>query len=935
MAEFENGLTGRAAALYSLSGLLFIVLSTLFWAGCSQSPDAGKEPFILALAGPADTPEGRSAYRGVNLYIEKINSTGGVNGRKVVLKRFDDDNSAHTAVEKAMEISEGSGAIAVIGHWYSSCSIAAGKIYKDKGIAALTTGSTNTGLTRDNGWYFRLVANNRLQGSYLAKYVGDVLKQKTASVIYREHDDYSTDLFEAFKTSLKKVNCELKFEGAYTAGEDLKTRFGAIVEALKKEKDAGAIFIAAHKRKAVRLVKMIRDAGLDNPIIGPASFSTETFLTGFEYGKVKHSRPGYYTDNIYVTTHLIHDTANKEAQELMARYMEKYAEAPKEPWIVAFNYDAAKVLMDAVEKSGAQGKAETLAVDRMKVREHLANLRVENAVRGATGQNYFDHVGDSYKIPSIGVLNGGRIISALTQLRPTQVPTGEEGPFLGKMDKTHVVYTGMVLNEVGDFNTDDMTYELDFFLWFRYEGDIAPQNVEFPNAVDLTMTPVVGPKEDSPVRYGLYRVQGSFKARLSPHSYAFDSYDLGFNFHHRELPRNDLIYVTDVLGLALGERPRSKEGSRPLMLTPEWVASPASIDHDVLEMSSMGNPASIAMQKETIAYSRFNARIPVRKYRLSVRRTMPEGPARLLLMLSSTLILLTALTGIRRIDGHFAKPFLLLFQLLLVVVLLLSSETVLLEWAAEKSMNSLKNAVLGYDLLWWIMPAIFLNTAIKRFVWGPLELRSGRAIPNLVRLLFSLTIFLLAFLGIITFVFGQKVTGLLATSGVIAMLFGLFSGHVNLSNILSGIAINLERSLKVGDWVKIGDIEGLVTDITWRSIRLTTPGNEMVSIPNGAASSRTIHNYSDTFCRLSVVLHLDGTHSIERVEKILLDATLSVEGVLEAPPPNVNFRIGKDTKDYEISFYVTDYSNRHRCLDRVWRRVWSELETTKISARSA
>ena len=65
--------------------------------------------------------------------------------------------------------------------------------------------------------------------------------------------------------------------------------------------------------------------------------------------------------------------------------------------------------------------------------------------------------------------------------------------------------------------------------------------------------------------------------------------------------------------------------------------------------------------------------------------------------------------------------------------------------------------------------------AVDRFIWTPLQNRTGRKIPGSIRSFTSLIILLFALFGILAFVFNQQLTSLLATSGLLTMIIGL--GH--------------------------------------------------------------------------------------------------------------------------------------------------------------
>ena len=79
----------------------------------------------------------------------------------------------------------------------------------------------------------------------------------------------------------------------------------------------------------------------------------------------------------------------------------------------------------------------------------------------------------------------------------------------------------------------------------------------------------------------------------------------------------------------------------------------------------------------------------------------------------------------------------------------------------------LNRAVQGFDILWWFILAFLLCSALKSFLWNPIQHNAKREIPTVVIKFTNFFIYTLAFMGIIAFVFDQKLTSLLATSGVL------------------------------------------------------------------------------------------------------------------------------------------------------------------------
>jgi branched-chain amino acid transport system substrate-binding protein len=239
-----------------------------------------------------------------------------------------------------------------------------------------------------------------------------------------------------------------------------------------------------------------------------------------------------------------------------------------------------------------------------------------------------------------------------------------------------------------------------------------------------------------------------------------------------------------------------------------------------------------------------------------------------------------------------------------------------------------------YDLLWWIIPSVSVTQAVERYIWTPLEIRTDHKIPTVVRKFLNFLIYLMTLFGIVAFVYDQKITSLLASTGVVAMIIGL-AIQVNISNVFSGIAINMERPFRVGDWVKIGNLdEGKVVDITWRTTRIQLRNQVLISIPNSVASESAIINYSlpDGIVEMWFTIHIDPNVPPKRVVKVLLDAILSAEGVVRIPAPYARFNEFTDwSADYLFGYCFKDYGKKNAVRRTVWASIWTHLHRAGIS----
>jgi branched-chain amino acid transport system substrate-binding protein len=153
-----------------------------------------------------------------------------------------------------------------------------------------------------------------------------------------------------------------------------------------------------------------------------------------------------------------------------------------------------------------------------------------------------------------------------------------------------------------------------------------------------------------------------------------------------------------------------------------------------------------------------------------------------------------------------------------------------------------------YNILNWLVPAILVSIAIDRFIWFPLESRAQRKVPGIIRLLTNLLVFVVTVFGIVSHVFNQPVTSLLATTGLSAMIVGL-AIRSSIANVFSGIILNLEKPFSIGDKIQFNLstktlMKGKVVDITWRTTLIEHELGHLVSVPNGRISELAVHNLS-------------------------------------------------------------------------------------------
>lgn len=909
------------------------------------------ERLTIALVGPmtgTDPQNGESYLQGVHLCLDRVNREGGVDGRTIHLEVYDDENDPELARQRARQIAEDGRALAVIGHNYTSCSVAGGEVYEAEQIPAISPSSTGLEVTRDNPWYFRTSFNTSLEASFLANYAAQVSSRRQVGVIF-ETSGYGAELARGFMANCDQLGIEIAHRWGFSRSEGtLEATLEGIVDRIAASGYGGILLMAVQAPEGAVLVRHLRDRGMANRVIAQSGFASKAFQEAFCDLPNEVKKPGFYTDGIFVASPMLFDSAGEAGQRFKSAFHERYgAEDPD--WRAAFAHDSALVLVEALRNAGVVGTRDSLAEDRRRIRDYLAGLdTIGEAVPGATGFNYFDANGDTPRPISLGVYRNNDIVSAPTQFQEipdlAEIPDLEAALQQGRvlrindryLYKTEVVYTGLRFESIGDLDAEVMTCALDFHLWFRHASSLPVADIVFSNAVGEAE--LEGPLEEETVgrvRYSLYRVRGTFRVDVFPPE-SLEEHVVSVSFRHRDLTRNNLIFVTDLLGMGLKDRAdalTTLRRSQVVSPSSSWRAADFQCFQDVVNEPSYGHPRYVDLSTTTLGFSRFNSKVVLRKERIGIRRTLSKQLSRYLVPLSLLIILFTAALARARVlrEAHRLRW---LLYVIFGSALLLGLEVVIVEiLIATASRTYVELVPLIFDIFWWYVPAIFLMMAMETFIWTPLEERAGQTIPNIVRRFVGFMIFLLASFGIIAFVFDQRITSLLATSGVIAMIIGL-AIQINISNIFSGIALNLERPFTIGDWIRVeGHDEAKVVDMTWRTTRLQLRDNTILNVPNSIAAESAVVNYHrpDTTYEVWIYFHVDPGQDPERVIKIAKDAMESHPDVLTEPRPGCRF-IGYT--EWSAEFVAVpvfqEYGKRNVLRGAIMTHLWGELHRAGI-----
>ena len=131
-----------------------------------------------------------------------------------------------------------------------------------------------------------------------------------------------------------------------------------------------------------------------------------------------------------------------------------------------------------------------------------------------------------------------------------------------------------------------------------------------------------------------------------------------------------------------------------------------------------------------------------------------------------------------------------------------------------------------FRIVWTIALIRIAGFALFRLVLPKL----GKPLPRIIEDLAIIVVYTVYGLSQLRHA-GVDLTGIIATSAIITAVLA-FAMQDTLGNVLGGLAIQLDNSVRVGDWIQVDDLSGRVIDIRWRSTAVETREWETVVIPN-------------------------------------------------------------------------------------------------------
>jgi len=323
---------------------------------------------------------GQFEWRGVSLAVSQVNAAGGIGGRKIQLKLYDDQGDPTVGTELARKIAS-DGDVAMLGTAESAVTIAMAPILKSEQVPNITSGQS-VGLIAVHSPYLFLNGPTGLTyDTTLAKYLVTTKGYKKIAML-TNNDSYGAGEQKSFTAALQGLGVTPMASKVVPAGQ---TNMTPALTAIRGA-DPQVLFIGAEEAQSGLIVKQARALGMNAVIAEGAPAGTPLFLST--------AGPANANGTI-VSSPYLGNNASSAAQKFAAAYTAAYGTAPELHGAKA--YDGAQIMIAALKACNA-----------------CTGLKLASAIRavhysGLLGNFAYDSTGVGVSATAIGIISNGVI----------------------------------------------------------------------------------------------------------------------------------------------------------------------------------------------------------------------------------------------------------------------------------------------------------------------------------------------------------------------------------------------------------------------------------------------------------------------------------------------------------------------------------------------
>ena len=301
---------------------------------------SGSGPILVGHFGSMTGSEatfGQSTDNGIRLAVKEQNAAGGVKGRMIEIKTYDDQGKSQEAGTAVTRLITDDKVAAVLGEVASSLSLAGGRVAQQYGVPMISPSSTNPQVTQIGDKIFRVCFLDPFQGWVEAKFARETLKANTAAILYDQAQAYSKGLAQYFKEAFTQMGGTITTEQAFTGGDqDFSAQLTTI-----RQTNPDVLLVPGYYTDAGNISIQVRKLGIKAPMLG-----------GDGWDSVKLAEIGKEAiEGSYFSNHYSFQEQRPEVQNFVSKYEAAHGQKPD--GLAALGYDAARLLFDAMNRAAS------------------------------------------------------------------------------------------------------------------------------------------------------------------------------------------------------------------------------------------------------------------------------------------------------------------------------------------------------------------------------------------------------------------------------------------------------------------------------------------------------------------------------------------------------------------------------------------------------
>jgi len=230
-------------------------------------------------------------------------------------------------------------------------------------------------------------------------------------------------------------------------------------------------------------------------------------------------------------------------------------------------------------------------------------------------------------------------------------------------------------------------------------------------------------------------------------------------------------------------------------------------------------------------------------------------------------------------------------------------------------MNLFPNYPFIIDIIAIVVILIVSQVLIKFFSYlitkFSTKIDLEKTLEYLTKDLVKYLIYLIAFLLILNLL-RINISGILISLGIIGVVIG-FAARDVISNFMSGIFLLADKTVKVGEFIEVDDVEGKVKRLGFRTMTLVTSDNLVVTIPNSVLSKNPYinHTYFDE-TRVDLEVLLPYEIDLDEFKSSSLESISKLEWVLKDSPPKIFI---KEMNEFGIKIKISAWFDEYSKIE--------------------